>query len=233
MPTGIYVAYTGATSAKSELDIIASNVANASTTGYRRDQATFDTVLGAAMPFSRVSSGQLDLTPGAHQHTKNPLHAAIDGDGFFVVQGPDGNELFTRRGDFRLNAEGQLVLPNGQAVLGEGGALTIPPGSNAVLSGNGTLVSDTGPVGRLRMVRFSEPAELSKAGGSLIAAGPGAGLEEIENPQIGVGFVEASNVNLSAEMVALILATRAFEASMQSIRINDQLTQQLIQTQNQ
>ena len=233
MPTGIYIAYTGAAAAQADVRIIANNVANASTAGYRRDQAVFDTVLAAAMPFAQVRPGQIDLTPGTHQPTNNPLHAAIDGDGFFVIQGADGSELFTRRGDFRLNAEGQLVLPNGQAVLGQGGALTIPPGSNAVLSGDGTLVSDTGPVGRLRMVRFSEPAELSKVGGSLIAAGPGAGLEEIENPRIGVGFVEGSNVNLTAEMVGLSLATRAFEAIIQSLRANDELTQEMIETYSQ
>jgi len=232
MPTGIYIAYTGAISAQAQLDVIANNVANASTAGYRRDQALFDTVLGAAMPFAQAESGQIDLAPGTHQLTKNPLNAAIGGDGFFVVQDAEGNELFTRRGDFRLNAEGQLVLPNGLPVLGQSGALAIPPGSRAELRGDGTLATENGPIGRLRIVRFAEPAELRKVGGSLIAAGPNAGLEELDNPPIHVGFVEGSNVNLSAEMVALIQATRSFEASMKSLRINDELTQKLIQAQN-
>jgi flagellar basal-body rod protein FlgF len=232
MPTGIYIAYTGATSAQAQLDVIANNVANASTAGYRRDQALFGTVLGAAMPFAQAESGQIDLAPGTHQLTKNPLNAAIGGDGFFVVQDAEGNELFTRRGDFRLNAEGQLVLPNGLPVLGQSGALAIPAGSRAELRGDGTLATENGPIGRLRIVRFAEPAELRKVGGSLIAAGPNAGLEEVDNPPINVGFVEGSNVNLAAEMVALIQATRSFEASMKSLRINDELTQKLIQAQN-
>ncbi len=232
MPTGIYIAYTGATAAQAQLDVIANNVANASTTGYRRDQALFDTVLGAAMPFARTQSGQIDLSPGTHQPTNNPLHAAIDGDGFFVVQDAQGNELFTRRGDFRLNAAGELVLPNGLPVLGQSGTLAVPPGSRAELRGDGTLTTQSGPVGRLRVVRFAEPAALSKVGESLIAAGPTAGQEELDRPRVAVGFVEGSNVNLTAEMVALTLATRSFEATMQALRINDELTQRMIQAIN-
>lgn len=232
MSVGLYVAYTGAVAAQDQLDVIANNVANASTTGFRRDQTIFDTVLAAAMPFVQVGSGQLDLSPGSHQLTKNPLHAAIDGDGFFVVEDPQGREVYTRRGDFRVNAQGQLVLPGGLAVLGQGGALTIPPGTSADLRGDGTLMTPDGPIGRLRLVRFAEPSELYKIGGNLIASGPAAGPEDVENVRVSVGFVERSNVNLAAEMVALIQVTRAFEASIQSIRINDTLTQRLIQAQN-
>ncbi|MCH6560943.1 MAG: flagellar hook basal-body protein [Myxococcales bacterium] len=232
MPSGIYIAYTGAVAAQSELDVIANNVANVGTSGYRRDHAVFDTVLAAAMPYARIQPGQIDFSPGTHQPTNSPLHAAIDGDGFFVVQDAQGNEFYTRRGDFRLNAAGELVLPNGLPVQGQGGPLAVPPGARAELRADGTLTTQNGPIGRLRIVRFADPAGLSKHGRSLIAASPEAGQEEVDNPRIAVGFVEASNVNLSQEMVGLIIATRAFESIMQSLRANDQLTQQLIQTIN-
>ena len=232
MPSGIYIAYTGAVAAQSDVDIIANNVANVGTSGYRRDQGVFDTVLGAAMPYARIQPGQIDLSPGPHQPTNNSLHAAIDGDGFFVVQDAQGNELYTRRGDFRLNAAGQLVLPNGLPVLGQSGPLAVPPGSQAELRGDGTLTTQDGPVGRLRLVRFTDPAGLSKRGESLIAAAPEAGLVDVEKPGVAVGFVEGSNVNLQAEMVGLIIATRAFESIIESLRANDQLTQELIQTLN-
>lgn len=232
MPSGIYIAYTGAVAAQSELDVIANNVANVGTSGYRRDHAVFDTVLAAAMPYARIQPGQIDLSPGTHQPTNSPLHAAIDGDGFFVIQDAQGNEFYTRRGDFRLNAAGELVLPNGLPVQGQGGPLAVPPGARAELRADGTLTTENGPIGRLRIVRFADPAGLSKHGRSLIAASPEAGQEEVDNPRIAVGFVEASNVNLSQEMVGLIIATRAFESIMQSLRANDQLTQQLIQTIN-
>ena len=230
MSNGIYLAYTGLAAAQADLEVVANNVANIGTTGFRRDHAVFDTVLAAAQPFARVLPGQIDLSPGTHQPTQNPLNAAIDGDGFFVVQDAQGNELFTRRGDFRINASGQLVLPNGLPVLGQSGALDVPPGSQASLLGDGTLTSESGPIGRLRMVRFDNPSALSKVGESMIAAGPEAGLQEVKNPQVAIGFIEGSNVNLSAEMVQLILATRAFESTVQSLRMNDQLTDEMIQT---
>jgi flagellar basal body rod protein FlgG len=232
MSTGMYIAYSGASSAQAQLDVIANNVANASTTGFRRDQTLFDTVLGAAMPFARVADGQVDLAPGTHQLTKNPLNAAIDGEGFFVVQDGSGTEFYTRRGDFRINPAGELVLPNGLAVMGSGGSLTIPAGTTPRFLGDGTLTTEHGPIGRLRIVTFEDPSALSKAGGSLIAATPGAGVQDVETPRIGAGFVEASNVNLAGEMVALIQASRSFEASLQSIRVNDEMTQTLIQAQS-
>ena len=161
--------------------------------------------------------------------TRSPLNAAIDGEGFFVIQGPEGGEYFTRRGDFRLDAQGQLVLPNGMAVMGQGGALTVPAGATAELRNDGTLMTPNGAVGRLRIVRFENPSALSKQGASLIAAGPEAGLQDREAARIAVGFVEESNVNLGAEMVALLQATRAFEAAMKSIRMNSELTESMIE----
>ena len=228
----MYVAYTGAVSNQAELEIIANNIANAGTTGYRRDQTQFGTILSAAMPFVTTQPGPMDMSPGAHQLTKNPLHAAIDGDGFFAVQREDGSEFYTRAGNFRLNAAGELTLANGLRILGEGGSLTVPSGEAARLQGDGSLVTNKGELGRLKIVRFQNPADLRKIGQGLIAAGPGAGLEEVQNKRIAVGFLEASNVNLAAEMVAMMQASRSFEAAMRSVRINDELTQRLIQAQN-
>ncbi|MFQ5513745.1 MAG: flagellar hook-basal body protein [Myxococcota bacterium] len=231
MPTGLYISYSGAVAAQAQLEVIANNVANASTSGFRRDQTIFDTVLGAAMPFSRAAGGQIDLAPGTHQLTKNPLHAAIDGEGFFVVQDASGRELYTRRGDFRLNANRELVLPNGLAVQGTGGQLAIPSGSVASFRDDGTLMTELGPIGKLRIVTFNDPSGLRKRGGSLIEADPSAAPRDLDRAKIGVGFVEASNVNLAGEMVALIQATRSFEASLQSLRLGDEMTQSLIQAQ--
>jgi flagellar basal body rod protein FlgG len=127
-----------------------------------------------------------------------------------------------------MDVQGQLVLPNGLPVQGEGGALVIPQGSRAELTSDGTLVTEDGPIGRLRQVRFSDASSLQKVGETLLAAVDGAAAEAVDSPKVAVGFVESSNVNLSAEMVGLIQATRAFEAMMRSVLIDDELTQNLI-----
>jgi flagellar basal-body rod protein FlgF len=228
---GIYTSLSGAAANLEQIELIANNIANVSTTGFRRDQLRFDTVLGASLPFARAAGGSIDLSPGTSQLSTSPLHAAIEGDGFFVIQTVDGREQYTRRGDFRLSAGGVLALPNGDPVLGDGGPITIPPGVTAELRPDGTVVADGTAVGKLRVVRFDAPELLGKAGGSAVEAGPGATPTPVENARLAVGFVEDSNVDLSAELVALIVAQRSFEASVNSLRINDELTQNLIQAQ--
>jgi flagellar basal-body rod protein FlgF len=212
-----------------QLEVIANNIANASTSGYRRDRTHFDTVLAAAMPYASVVEGSIDLTPGTPRLTGEPLHAALDGEGFFVVEGEGGEPLYTRRGDFRLNAQGQLVLPNGRPVLGEGGPLAVPPGQAASLRTDGTLETNDGPLGRLRIVRFADPGALEKVGNSLIRALPAAVPETLDTARVAVGFVEGANVNLQAELANLIQTSRSFEAAMKSLQTEDQLTQSLLE----
>ena len=230
MGDGLYVAFSGIEAELAELESIANNIANANTTGFRRDRTTFDTVLAAAMPFASLRGGSFDLTPGAAQLTGNPLQAALEGDNaFFAIEGEGGEVLYTRRGDFRLDAQGRLIIPSGRPVLGDGGALSVPPGSAASLSGDGSLKTAAGSVGRLQIVSFDDTTLLEKAGNSLIRALPGAGPQPIATPRISVGFVEGSNVNLAAEMANMIRTSRAFEAAVKSLRTQDELTQSLLE----
>ncbi len=231
MSSGLYIGYSGASTSRQQLDAIANNVANISTAGFRRDTTRFDTVLAGDLSFARAPETNLDLSPASNRLTGDPLQAAVEGDGFFVVEGADGGEYYTRRGDFRLDSRGRLVLPNGRPVLGAGGELIVPDTQKGTLTGDGRLMTELGEVGRLRIVRFENPESLSKAGESLIAAQPEAGLVDVESPALAVGFVEESNVNVAAEMVSLIESSRIFEAAMRSITINDELTQKLIQSQ--
>jgi flagellar basal body rod protein FlgG len=228
MPGGVYVAYTGAAAELAQLEVIANNIANADTAGFRRDRTVFDTVLAAAMPYAGVSEGSIDLTPGTPRLTGEPLHAALEEQGFFVVEGEGGEPLYTRRGDFRVDSQGRLVLPNGQAVLGEGGPIAIPAGQAASLRGDGAIETADGLVGRLQVVRFADPGRLEKVGNSLIRALPGAAPEAVDQPRVAVGFVEAANVSLAAEVAALIQTARAFEAAMRGLSTHDELTQSLL-----
>ncbi len=228
MSDGVYAGYSGAIAALEDLEVIANNIANVGTTGFRRHQTNFESVYGDLLSFVRVSSSRIDLSPGSRQLTSDPLHAAVDGDGFFVVNAADGSELYTRRGDFHIDAQGQLALPNGQPVQGQGGSLVVPLDSRAELLPDGSLATEAGPIGRLRLVRFADSSGLEKVGGSLLKATAGVVPQDVENPRIAIGFVENSNVNLAAEMVGLIQASRAFEAAMRTVLIDDELTQSVV-----
>ncbi len=230
MPEGDYVAFSGALANQRALDVIANNIANASTTGFQRDNTVFDTELGARLHYAGAEVSRIDPSPGAQRLTGSSIHAAIDGPGFFPIEGPEGEVLYTRRGDFRLNAEGELVLPSGMRVQGDG-TLRVPPGSRGELTGSGQLMVDGSPAGRLRIVEFEDMSGLSKAGESLVRAAESAGAAQAENPRLAVGYIETSNVNLAAEMVALITASRAFESAVRAMTIQDELTQSLIQSQ--
>jgi flagellar basal-body rod protein FlgF len=230
--SGIYSAYSGAAANLAHVDLLAANVANSDTSGYRRDQLRFDTLLGPAVDYARALETRSDLSPGSQRLDGNPLHAAIDGPGFFAVEGPDGQTLYTRRGDFRLNAAGELVLPSGQRVLGSAGALAAPPGAPAELRGDGALVAGGEVAGRLRIVQFEGgSAELYKVGESGLAAVPGAAPSEVSAPRLAPGFVESSNVDLSRELAELLLAQRSFEANMNSLRIHDEMSDRVIEAQ--
>jgi flagellar basal-body rod protein FlgF len=231
MSNGAYVAFTGAAAGLAALEVIANNVANAGTPGFRRDEVLFNAMLGGELAFAQASGTTVDLTGAPLRPTESPLHAAVLGDGFFVVQGADGAELLTRRGDFRLDAEGRLVLPGGLAVVGSSGTLTVPAGTQGRLEADGTLYADGSAVGKLRIARVEDPSTLGKHGDLLLVPSPKSPPVDVEVPQIAVGSVEESNVNVAAEMVALIQASRSFEAAMQSLRVSDDLTQRLIQTQ--
>jgi flagellar basal body rod protein FlgG len=229
MPGGIYVAYTGAVAEFAQLEVIANNIANAGTAGFRRDRTVFDTVLAAAMPYASVSEGSIDRTPGTPRLTGNPLHGSLDGEGFFVVEGEGGEPFYTRRGDFRLDSGGRLVLPNGRRVLGQGGPITVTPGEPVYLRGDGSVETSQGLVGRLQVVRFGNPEGLEKVGEGLIRALPQAQPEPAVDTRIAVGFVEGANVSLAAEMAAMIQTARSFEAAMKSLRAHDELTQNLLE----
>jgi flagellar basal body rod protein FlgG len=231
MGSGSYVAYTGALANQLALDVIANNVANVSTSGFRRDNTIFDSELGARLHFASAESSRIDLSPGQQQLTGSPLNAAIDGEGFFAVLMPDGQQFYTRRGDFRQEESGMLVLPGGLPVLGVGGPIQVPAGKSAQISGDGTVFADGQPYGRLRVVEFDSPDQLVKEGESLMRAAEGAFVREIVHPRLAVGYVEASNVNLAAEMVSLITAARSFEAAVRSMTIQDELTARLISSQ--
>jgi flagellar basal-body rod protein FlgF len=210
-----------------QLDVVANNVANVNTAGYKADRSMFQEFLSPGAhednfvrPDRRVSYVQdratfHDFSQGPAEQTKNPLDVAIDGGGFLVVQTAAG-ERYTRDGGLQMNNTGQLVTAAGNPVLGTSGPIVFQPtdhdinvspdGTVTVLEGNGRTDAIRG---KLRLVAFPEAQKLLKEGLNLYAAGEGSPQPDLTS-QVRQGFIEKSNVNAVAEMSRMIEVTRAY-----------------------
>ncbi len=212
-----------------ELEVVANNIANLDTTGYKADGSVFEEFL---MPVAQAGGFQSNdrrlsyvhdratwhnLSAGPLRQTANPLDVALDGDAFLVVQTPRG-ERYTRNGALQINAQGQLVTSVGDTVLGDNGAIQFqntdhdisinPDGSITVREGSNTK-SDSAR-GRLRLVRFDRPQQLQKEGASLFTAPNGVAPLPAPNARVVQGAIEQSNVRSVVEMARMVEVTRTY-----------------------
>ena len=206
-----------------ELDVIANNVANVTTNGFKSRSSRFgDYVMpkASADAFGKrdrkldyvVDAGTtLDISAGSVESTRNPLDVAIKGDGFFVVQTPNG-QRYTRNGSFQLDSRGQLVNSDGYPVAGDNGPMTFDRDeTNVSVAQDGTVSTTQQQHGRLKIVKFADPQQLVNDGGNTFStaaqpqpAGPTARIES--------GALERSNVKPVVEMTRLIEVNRAYAA---------------------
>lgn len=245
MIRGIYTAGAGMLSESIRNDVIANNLANASTTGYKKDIAiTKDfrnmlimrindgdsrPVIGSMGTGSIVDEVAVDHTGGAVRPTGNPLDVAIEGRGFFAVETPNGVR-YTRNGSFTRSAQGDLVTAEGYRVLGEGGPISLGDAKKVAVASDGrVMITEEGQngagdieVGRLQIVSFANEKQLVKEGANLFRAEPGAQAQR-ENALVREGCLEQSNVNVVAEMVNLIAGYRAYEINAKTVQAHDQL----------
>ncbi len=234
---GIYTGATGMITQQRRLDVISNNLANVNTPGFKRDFLA-DTAYPEA-PMYRVAQGgasfigtlgfgvgtptvHTDFTQGSLRTTDNPLDVALIGEGYFVVDGAQG-ERYTRSGHFFRDAEGYLVTSAGEYVQGVEGPINIA-GSSVEITGDGTVMVDGQAVDRLRVVWFP-PGTGAKLGETLWVA---AEVFEVEQFHIQQGAVEASNVNSVKEMVDMINVLRAYEANQRVITSEDQLLEKAV-----
>lgn len=252
MNLSLYSAATGMEAQQLNLNTIANNLANVNTPGFKRSKIEFQDLLyqkprasgsdsggGNLVPTgievgngSRVAATSKVFTQGQLTNTGEKLDIAIQGDGFFEVQRPDGTIGYTRDGSFKLNAQGQVVTIDGMPILS--GMQTIPAGANLSVSEDGqvTVQSSSGSTTfRLTMTRFANPAGLRSMGGNLYEETAASGTPETGNPgengfgRTVQGYIEASNVNIVEEMVALIVAQRAYEINSKSVQSSDEMLQ--------
>ena len=215
-----YVALSRQMTLRRQLDIVANNIANADTAGFKTES-----LLTAVEQRAPAKSAQLphaarfvldngvsrDFTQGSLKQTHNELDVAIEGDAFFSINTPEG-ERYTRDGRFKLDATGRLVTQGGEAVLDEGGGeITLRrEGSAPAIGADGTISQDGQRVARLGVVRFDNLAALSKTGEGRYLA-DGAAPAPAPDVQLRQGMLESSNVQPVLEVVNLIEVSRAYE----------------------
>jgi flagellar basal-body rod protein FlgF len=208
-----------------ELDVIANNVANIATSGFKADGALFEEYLssnarsagtGGRVSYVRDRGLWRDMSQGPIERTGNPLDLAIDGKAFFAVQTAAG-ERYTRNGAFQINAQGQLVTNEGNAVLGDAGPIVFQRNDRNISIGrDGTIsvregTNTTDSIrGKLRLVNFANPQLLQKDGGSNFTAPNGMAAQPVTDAGLVQGAVEKSNVRGVIEMSRMIEVTRAY-----------------------
>jgi flagellar basal-body rod protein FlgF/flagellar basal-body rod protein FlgG len=240
LSSGFYAACAGLRAQSQALELIASDVANISTTGYRGQQPMFGSLLASAhgelpSPLNRaindfgvLAGSRVDLSSGNLEKTGNPLDLAIEGKGFFAVQTGAG-VLYTRNGNFQVSPHGQLTTSVGDLVLGEQGPITMPSGT-ASISTDGTISTNGAVAGKLRMVELAPGAAPLAVGNSYYSA-PSKALRPAEDSSIRQNMLEGSNVNSVQAVVAMIAVQRhaemleramaTFETNLDHIAAND------------
>ena len=255
MNQSLWIAKTGLDAQQTRMSVISNNLANASTSGFKRGRAVFEDLLYQNQRQVGAQSSQDTLYPtglmigtgvrtvateklfsqGAMSQTMNPLDVAIDGKGFLQISMPDGTLAYTRDGALQVNAQGQLVNSSGHPVQP---SITIPADAQSVTIGADGTVSikqpgqaNTTQVGQLQMADFVNPAGLQPVGSNLFIESSASGAPQAGTPGVNglgnllQGYVEGSNVNVVEELVSMIETQRAYEMNSKAIATSDQMLQ--------
>jgi flagellar basal-body rod protein FlgG len=253
MLRALYSAAAGMESQQTNLDVIANNLANVNTTGFKKSKIEFQDLLyqtirtpgadqgsGNQLPTGlQIGHGVRPVTTskiftnGELSHTGERLDVAIQGDGFFEVQLPDGTRAYTRDGALKTSSDGRITTSDGLPLLS--GFQPIPQGTTGITispTGEVTLTSSSGSqTFRVQLVRFANPSGLESIGRNLYRETPASGPPEMGNPgengfgELAQGYLELSNVKVVEEMVNLIMAQRAYEINSKAVQTADEMMQ--------
>lgn len=259
MIRSLWISKTGLDAQQTQMDVISNNLANVSTSGFKRSRAVFEDLLYQTMRQPGAQSSQQTQLPsglqigtgvrpvateriftqGNLQQTGNDKDVAIQGQGFFQVLMPDGTTAYTRDGSFQVDSQGQLVTSSGFVVQP---AITIPANAQSITIARDGTVSVTQPgvaaptqVGSLQLVTFMNPAGLEAKGENLYVETSSSGTPSTNTPGtngaglLSQGYVETSNVNVVEELVNMIQTQRAYEINSKAITTSDQMLQRLSQ----
>lgn len=255
MLRALYSSATGMKAQEYVIDVTANNLANVNTAGFKKSMVDFADLMyvtgkqagtevatgqQSPIPF-QIGSGvravgtTKSFSPGTFQQTGNPFDMAIEGDGFFKINMPNGDVRYTRDGSLKLDSQGRVVTADGY-LLADG--ITIPSdtapdqlqiGQDGTVSVNSTTTSTSTTIGNIQLYRFANPAGLSSQGANLFAATSASGTELPGTPgSTGFGmirhrFIEGSNVEVVTELISLISAQRAYEINSRAVRAGDEM----------
>lgn len=246
MVRGLYTAYTGMVNQQKRLDTITNNLANASTTGFKREGVTarsFDECMtikvndltegvitrniGKMSLGVKIGEGYTDYSQGSFKNTEGTFDIALEGNGFFTISFSNkmGEEStkYTRDGEFTLDNEGNLRTKDGDYVLGEGGQIVIPTSAAEVaIDTQGNIYADGEYIDTLRITDFEDYNYIKKYGENLYDVVDGAVEKEAE-VSVRQGYLEMSNINVVKEMVEMITITRAYEAGQKAVQNADSM----------
>ena len=259
MIRSLWIAKTGLDAQQTNLDVISNNLANVSTNGFKRARAVFEDLLYQTMRQPGAASSQQTTIPsglmvgtgvrpisteriftqGSLQRTENALDMAINGQGFFQVQMPDGTLAYTRDGAFQRDATGQIVTSSGYPISP---AITVPSNALAITISRDGIVSVTQQgttastqIGTIQLAGFVNPGGLQSMGENLFVETASSGTPTPNTPGtngtglINQGYVETSNVNVAEELVTMIQTQRAYEMNSKVVTTSDQMLARLTQ----
>jgi flagellar basal-body rod protein FlgG len=255
MVRSLYTAATGMMAQQMQIDVVSNNIANVNTIGYKKQRAEFADLFYQTMKYAGTSTSTTTESPtgisvglgvrptavtkifteGNLKQTNNKLDLAIQGDGFFQIQLPDGRIAYTRDGAFKLDSNGDLVTSDGYKLIPN---ITIPPDTVQISIGTDGTVSilEAGQtqmqqIGQIQLAKFINPAGLHSLGSNLYINTSASGDPIVDNPgsnglgEIRQGFLEMSNVQLVEEMTDLITGQRAYDAASKAIMTSDEMLQ--------
>lgn len=241
MDTLIALAASGMRSRLESLDILANNLANSNTSGYKADHEAYQLYFGSDSsdglgddllpPSSMPALGRdwIDMSQGTLINTGNTADVAMGGPGFFTVQTSNG-KLYTRSGTFRVSKQGQLTTPEGFAFLDVGGKpITVDPAQSWTVSPSGAISQSGVALGTLQVVTSESPAALVKHGGTYFASVPGSTMSPVADPNLMQGKVEASNVPAPQAAVKLVGVMRQFEMLQKAVRMAVDMNKQAVE----
>ncbi len=259
MIRSLWIAKTGLDAQQTQMDVIANNLANVSTSGFKRSRAVFEDLLYQTMRQPGAQSSQQTQLPsglqvgtgvrpvateriftqGNLQQTSNDKDVAIQGNGFFQVLLPDGTTAYTRDGSFQIDSQGQMVTSSGFVIQP---AISVPADAKSITIGRDGTVSVTQAgvaaptqIGALQLATFVNPAGLEAKGENLYVETSASGNPSTNTPgtngagMLSQGYVETSNVNVAEELVNMIQTQRAYEINSKAITTSDQMLQKLSQ----
>jgi flagellar basal-body rod protein FlgG len=260
MFSSLWIAKTGMEAQQTNIDVISNNLANVSTNGFKKSRPVFEDLIYQTLRQPGAQASQQNQIPsglqvgtgvrpvstervflqGNLQQTTNTLDMAIQGNGFFQIQRPDGSLAYTRDGSFQINNQGTLVTANGDVLQPQ---VTLPINAvNVTIAQDGTVtITEPGGTtvtqGPIQLSNFINPAGLQSIGDNLYQETVSSGTPNTSNPGLNglgslqQGYVETSNVNVVEEMVNMIQAQRAYELNSKAISASDQMLQNLVQIQ--